>query len=45
MERSKAGTKKQKKPDDLSLPNENTIITYVICYYFIRYAKSTIKFN
>ena len=44
MEKSKAGTKKR-SPDGLSLPNQNPIIINIICSYFIRYGKSSIKFN
>ena len=41
---SKAGTK-IKRPEDLSLPNENTLIINIICGYFKRYGKCSIKFN
>ena len=41
---SKVGTKKR-SPDGLSLPNQNTILTYIIQYYFKRYGKSRIKYN
>ena len=44
MERGKAGTKKR-SPDGLSHPNHNTIIINIIWKYFIRYGKSTMKFN
>ena len=44
MERSKAVTK-EKSPDGLSHPNQNTIIINIILQYFIRYGKSAIKFN
>ena len=44
MERSTAGTKKR-SPDDLSHPNQNAIIINIILKYFIRYGKSTMKFN
>ena len=43
MERSKAGTK-EKSPDGLNYPNKNTIIK-IICKYFIRVGKNTMKFN
>ena len=43
MERSKAGMKKS--PDGLSHPNQNTIKINRILLYFIRYVKSTMKFN
>ena len=42
MERSQAGANKM-SPDSLSHPNQNTKLT--ICYYFIRYGKSSMKFN
>ena len=42
MEKSKAGTK-ERSPDSLSLPNQNTIIINIICQYFIRYGKSYMK--
>ena len=44
MEKSKAGTKK-KSPDGQSLPNKNTILMNIICYYFRRYGKSTMQLN
>ena len=44
MERSKTGTK-GRSTDGLSLPNQNTTIINIICYYFIRYGKSSMKFN
>ena len=44
-ERSKAGTKEKRSPGGLNYPNKNTIIINIICYYFIRYGKSTMKFN
>ena len=31
--------------DCLSLPNQNTIITNIIFWYFMTYGKSTMKFN
>ena len=34
MERSKEGT--DKSPDGLSLPNQNTKLIKIICYYFIK---------
>ena len=45
MERSKAGTRKKRIPDGLNYPNQNTIIINIICQYFIRDGKSTMKFN
>ena len=42
MERSKAGTK-ERRPDGLSLPNQNTILINIIWYYFPRFGKSTIN--
>ena len=44
MERSKAGAK-ERSPDGLSLPNQNTILINIICHYFRRYGKRTMKFN
>ena len=44
MERSKAGTK-ERRPEVLYLPNQNTILMNIIWYYFTRYGKSTMKFN
>ena len=44
MERSKAGTNKG-SPDDLSHPNQNTIIMNKIWSHFIRNGKSTMKLN
>ena len=41
---NKTGTKKR-NPNGLSVPNQNTIIINKICYYFIRYGISTIKFK
>ena len=43
MEKSKAGTNKE-NPDGLSHPNQNTIIN-IILQNFIKYGKSTMKFN
>ena len=45
VERSKAGTKEKRCPDGLTLPIQNTAIINMICYYFTRYGKSTMKFN
>ena len=45
MERSKAGTKEKISPDGVNYPNQNTIIINIICKYFIRHGKSTMKFN
>ena len=39
MEKSKAGTKEKRRPDSLSLPNQNTILTNIKLYYFTRYGK------
>ena len=44
MERSKAGTK-ERCPDCLSLPYQNTTLINIIWYYFTRYGKSTMKLN
>ena len=44
MEKSKAGTK-ERSPDGLSLPNQNTILINIKWYYFTRYEKITMKFN
>ena len=41
---SKAGTK-ERSPDRLSLPNENTILIIIKWYYFKGYGKNTMKFN
>ena len=41
MERRKAGTK-ERNPNGLSLPNQNTILMNIIWYYFARYGK---KYN
>ena len=38
MEKSKAGAK-ERSPDSLSLPNQNTILIKIKCYYFARYEK------
>ena len=35
----------KKNPDDLSLPNQNTITINIILKYFIKNLKSTMKFN
>ena len=43
MSRRKADTKKS--PDGQSLANQNTKIINIIWRYFIRYGKSTMKFN
>ena len=40
MEMSKAGTK-NRNPDGLSLPNQNTIIINIILQYFLRNGKNT----
>ena len=45
MERSKAGTKEKRSPDGLNYPNQSTIIINIICKYFVRDGKSTMKFN
>ena len=42
MERSKAGMK-ERSPDGLSLPNQNTVFIHIMWYYFTRYDKSTMK--
>ena len=34
-----------KSPDSLLLPNQNTILINIQCYYFTRYGKNTMKFN
>ena len=44
MEISKVGTK-ERSPAGLSLPNQNTILIYIIRYYFKRYGKSKMKYN
>ena len=43
-ESSKVGTK-ERSPDGLSLPNQNTILIYIIRYYFKWYGKSKMKYN
>ena len=43
MERS--NVKKERSPDGLSLPNQNTILINIIYYYFTKYEKSTMKFK
>ena len=43
MKISKAGMKKKKNHNGLSLPNQDTIIINIICKYFIRYGKITKK--
>ena len=35
---------KKRSPYGLSLPNQNTIIINIICLYFIRFGKFSIKF-
>ena len=40
-EKSKAGTK-ERSPDGLSQPNQNTISINITCYYSTRYGK---KYN
>ena len=45
MERSKAGSTKERCSDGLSLPNQNMILIHIIWYYFKRYVKNTMKFN
>ena len=45
MERSKAGTKEKRIPDGLNYSNQNTVIINIICLYFVRDGKSTMKFN
>ena len=44
MEESKADTNKR-SPDGLSQPNQNTVLTNITWYYFIRNGKGTMKFN
>ena len=44
MERSKTGMK-ERSPDGLSLPNQNTIIMNTISKYPIIRGKSLMKFN
>ena len=39
MEKSKAGAK-ERSPDSLSLPNQNTILINIKCYYCKRYEKN-----
>ena len=39
MEKSKAGTKEKRRPDSLSLPNQNTILKNIKLHYFTRYGK------
>ena len=38
--KSKGGTK-ERRPDSLSLPNQNTILINIKWYYFKRYGKNT----
>ena len=45
MERSKAGMTEKWSPYGLKYPNQNTLIINIICQYFIRDGKSTMKFN
>ena len=48
MESSKATTKRENKEVPTayhSLPNQNTILTYIIRYYFKRYGKNKMKYN
>ena len=45
MESSKAGAREKNSRQGLNYPNKNTIIINLICQYFIRYGKSTMKFN
>ena len=42
MERSKVGKQEKRSLDGLNYPNKNTIITNIICQYFIRDGK---KYN
>ena len=44
MERRKAGTR-ERSPDGLPLPNQNTVLINLRWYYFTRYGKITMKFN
>ena len=44
IERSKAGTK-ERSPDGVALPNQNTILINIACYYCTRYGKNTLKLN
>ena len=44
MEKSKA-VSKERSPDSLSLPNQNTILINIKWYYFTKYGKNTMKFN
>ena len=44
MERSNAETK-ERSPESLSLPDENTILMNIIWHYFTRFGKSTLQFN
>ena len=43
MERRTAGLEEKRSPDGLSHPNQNTITINIICQYFIRDGKSTMK--
>ena len=45
IERSIAGTREKRSPDGLNYPYQNTIITNIMCQYFIRDGKSTKEFN
>ena len=44
MEKSIVGTK-ERNPDSLSRPIQNTILINIKWYSFTRYGKSTLKFN
>ena len=44
MERSKAGAK-ERSPDSLSQPNQNTISINIMWYYFTRDRNRTMQFN
>ena len=44
MERRKVDTK-ERSSDCQIIPNQNTMIINIICQNFIRYGKSTMKFN
>ena len=45
VEKVKRAGMKERSPDSLSLPNENTMLINIKWYYFTRYGKNTMKFN
>ena len=45
IDKSKQGKKGKRSPDGLNYPNQNSIIINIICQYFIRDGKNTMKLN